>query len=134
MLTSSTPFGRTLNQISAGNGLENQFIDDLATMENVVWWHRNVTKGKTVGDADFYLNGAIHHYPDFIIKMKSGRIVLVENKGDDRDNTDSAIKIELGRKWKEQAGEAYRYMMIFDQNPLEGAYTREKALEILRQL
>ena len=119
---------------SAGNGLENQFIDDLANMENVVWWHRNVAKGKSVGDADFYLNGAIHHYPDFIIKMKSGRIVLVETKGDDRDNTDSAIKIELGRKWKEQAGEAYRYMMIFDQNPLEGAYTREKALEILRQL
>lgn len=119
---------------SAGNGAENQFIDDLANMENVLWWHRNVSKGKTVGDGDFHLNGAINHYPDFIIKTHTGRIVLVEIKGDDRDNTDSAAKIELGRKWREQAGDAYRYMMVFDQNPLDGAYTREKALEVLRQL
>jgi type III restriction enzyme len=103
-------------------------------MENVLWWHRNVAKGKTAGDGDFYLNGATKHYPDFIIKTRIGRIVLVETKGDDRDNTDSAIKIELGRKWREQAGDAYRYMMIFDQNPLGGAYTRDKALDILRQL
>lgn len=119
---------------SAGNGPENQFIDDLANMENLLWWHRNLAKGKTVGVGDFYLNGAIKHYPDFIIKTRSGRIVLVEIKGDDRDNTDSAAKIELGRKWREQAGDSYRYMMVFDQNPLEGAYTREKALEVLRQL
>ncbi|CAG1023248.1 hypothetical protein MTYM_02301 [Methylococcales bacterium] len=71
---------------------------------------------------------------NFIIKTRNGRIVLVEIKGDDRDNTDSAAKIELGRKWREQAGDAYRYMMVFDQNPMEGAYTREKALEVLRQL
>lgn len=119
---------------SAGNGPENQFIDDLANMENVAWWHRNVTKGKTVGDSDFYLNGAINHYPDFIIKTHKGRIVLVEIKGDDRDNTDSAAKIELGRKWREQAGDSCRYMMVFDQNPMDGAYTREKALDVLRQL
>ncbi|MCX7111224.1 MAG: DEAD/DEAH box helicase family protein [Proteobacteria bacterium] len=119
---------------SAGNGLENQFIDDLANMENVLWWHRNMSKGKTVGDGDFYLNGAINHYPDFIIKTRKGRIVLVENKGDDRDNTDSAAKIELGRRWEAKAGDVYRYMMVFDQNRLDGAYNREKALEILRQL
>ena len=119
---------------SAGNGLENQFIDDLANMENVLWWHRNMSKGKTVGDGDFYLNGAINHYPDFIIKTRKGRIVLVENKGDDRDNTDSATKIELGRRWEAKAGDVYRYMMVFDQNRLDGAYNREKALETLRQL
>ncbi|MFM8333810.1 MAG: DEAD/DEAH box helicase [Candidatus Methylumidiphilus sp.] len=119
---------------AAGNGPENQFINDLANMENVVWWHRNLAKGKTVGDWDFYLNGAINHYPDFIIKTTRGRIVLVEIKGDDRDNADSAAKIELGRKWREQAGDGYRYMMVFDHNPMEGAYTREKALEVLRQL
>ena len=119
---------------SAGNTPENEFIQQLANMENVLWWHRNLAKGKAVGEADFYLNGAINHYPDFIIKTRNGRIVLVENKGDDRDNTDSAAKMELGRKWREQAGDAYRYMMVFDQNPMDGAYTREKALEVLRQL
>ncbi len=119
---------------AAGNGLENQFIDDLANMENIVWWHRNLTKGKTTGEGDFYLNGAIKHYPDFIIKTRLGRIVLLETKGDDRDNTDTATKIELGRKWKEHAGDNYRYLMVFDQNPMVGAYTREKALDVLRQL
>jgi len=119
---------------SSGNTPEAEFIQELANMENVLWWHRNVSKGKTVGDADFYLNGAINHYPDFIVKTRNGRIVLVETKGDDRDNTDSAAKIELGRKWREQAGDAYRYMMVFDQNPMDGAYSREKALEVLRQL
>lgn len=69
-----------------------------------------------------------------IIKTRLGRIVLLETKGDDRDNTDTATKIELGRKWKEHAGDNYRYLMVFDQNPMVGAYTREKALDVLRQL
>lgn len=119
---------------AAGNGSENQIIDDLANMENVLWWHRNVSKGKEVGDSDFYLNGPINHYPDFIIKTRQGRIVLLENKGDDRDNSDSAAKIELGKQWQIKSGDAYRYMMVFDQNPLNDAFTREKALEALRQL
>jgi len=43
-----------------------------------------------VGGADFYLNGAINHYPDFIVKTRNGRIVLVETKGDNTDPTQNA--------------------------------------------
>lgn len=39
------------------------------------------------------------HYLDFIVKMKSGRIFLVESKGDDRDNSKSKTKLKMGKQW-----------------------------------
>lgn len=44
---------------------------------------------------------------------KSGKTVLIEYKGDDRDNSNSARKLKLGRKWQAQCGPEYRYFMVF---------------------
>lgn len=38
---------------------------------------------------------------------------MIEFKGDDRDNSDSKAKLELGRQWQAQAGPNYRYFMVF---------------------
>ena len=43
-----------------------------------------------------------------------GTLVVVEVKGDDRDNSDSERKLRLGRKWAEKAGDGFRYYMVFD--------------------
>ena len=73
-------------------------------------------------------------YPDFIVKMKSGKILLVESKGDDRDNGDSKSKLKLGKTWTSSAGSAYHYFMVFDENPIEGAYTIADFAEMLKDM
>ncbi|WP_394375150.1 DEAD/DEAH box helicase [Stutzerimonas frequens] len=111
-----------------GNGLEERMAEFLADCENLRWWHRNPS------GRGFCLNGPINHYPDFILRLRSGMIVLLETKGGDRDNSDSAAKIELGRLWEQCAGRDYRYLMVFENNPPTGAYAWADACELLRRL
>lgn len=111
------------------NNLEYKIINAVANLDNVLFWHRNPDRG--IG---FGINGYITHYPDFIIRLKSGKIILIEAKGDDRDNSDSRNKIDLGRTWANKAGENYRYFMVFDQIQMEGAITIQELLERLSKM
>jgi len=78
-------------------------------MENVVFWHRNLTIGK-----GFLINGfSSNHYPDFILYTEKGNIVIIETKGNDRDNDDSRDKNRLGKTWAEKSGDSYKYFMVF---------------------
>ena len=77
-----------------------------------------------------------HHYPDFIVYTASGKIILVETKGDDRDNSDSKRKVRLGRKWADMAGSQYRYYMVFDENDtgFDGAYKFAEFCDLMKHL
>lgn len=108
---------------------EARVINDIANLNSVMWWHRNLSRGK-----GFRINGFLNHYADFIIKMNSGKIIVLETKGDDRDNTDSEMKLKLGKKWESLAGRDHRYMMVFDNNPIEGADRITDALNKISQL
>lgn len=92
------------------NKLEVEFVNNLTSIDNIKWWHRNSVKD----DDSFCINGFINHYPDFIIMTMSSKIILAETKGEFLDNEDTAQKIKLGDKWAQKAGEDYRYYMIFD--------------------
>lgn len=109
------------------NDFERSIINEVANLDSVVFWHRNLERGK-----GFFINGYMNHYPDFIVKMKDGRIVLLETKGDDRDNTDSMRKLKLGNLWAAKAGDKFRYFMVFNTARLEGARTVAELLEILK--
>ena len=39
------------------------------------WWHRNIAR------TGFAINGFINHYPDFIVRTRSGKIGIIEAKG-----------------------------------------------------
>ena len=84
----------------------------------------------------FRLNGYINHYPDFMVMTKSGKLVLIEYKGDDRDNRESERKLKIGRKWQAQAGLNYRYFMVFKNRDfgIDGAYTRDQFMNIMKEL
>lgn len=110
-------------------GFEGRVINDIANLENIQWWHRNLSKGK-----GFRINGFINHYPDFILKTKAGKIVVLETKGDDRDNSDSELKLKLGKLWESKSGGAFKYMMAFGDNPIEGAERLSDALKKIAQL
>lgn len=111
------------------NGFEASVISAISNEDNVCFWHRNQERGK-----GFFINGFINHYPDFIVKLKSGHTLLIETKGDDRDNSDSARKLELGTTWANKAGNQYRYYMVFDKKAMDGAITVKDLLGKIGQL
>jgi type III restriction enzyme len=112
------------------NGFETAVISRLASLPNIAFWHRNLSRGK-----GFSINGyKSNHYPDFLIVTKFGRVILLETKGDDRDNSDSAAKNRLGTEWARQAGNKYRYFMVFENNNLQDTYTVQQSIDIIKQL
>lgn len=112
------------------NNGEHELIDAVVALNNVKWWHRIIER------KGFRLNGYINHYPDFMVMTHSGKIVLIEYKGDDRDNSDSERKLKLGRKWQAQCGQNYRYFMVFKNRDfgIDGAYTLDRFIEIMKEL
>ena len=97
------------------NQFERKVILEIANLDNIEFWHRNLGRGK-----GFNINGfKSNHYPDFIVKTKTGKIIVIETKGDDRDNSDSAAKNRLGQQWSNKAGESYKYFMVFENNKIK---------------
>lgn len=110
------------------DGFEYRVIEKVADLDNVLFWHRNKEK------SGFCINGYINHYPDFIIYTKEGKIIMLETKGDHLHNPDSEAKLKLGNTWASKAGNQYRYFMVFDNKPIEGALTLTKFIEMMKQI
>jgi type III restriction enzyme len=125
---SAVPKSLYVTEAAMGD-FERRLINDVANLDSVQWWHRNGSRGK-----GFRINGFLNHYPDFIVKTKAGRIIALETKGDDRDNTDSELKLKLGKLWEAKVGRDYRYMMVFENNPIDGAERLADALRKIAQL
>ena len=117
---------------SAVNSTERKIIEEIAALPSVKWWHR-ITESKPYS---FSINGFITHYPDFFVMTQKGTLIVVEVKGDDRDNSDSERKLRLGRKWADKAGDGYRYYMVFDKLnwSKEGAYDLSEFIDLMRRM
>lgn len=111
------------------NDFERMVINEIANVDNVLFWHRNLERGK-----GFCINGFINHYPDFIVRMKNGMTIIVETKGDDRDNSDSIRKLALGKTWAHKAGNNYRYFMVFDKVNLPNTVTVAELINRLKNI
>ena len=110
------------------NGFEYDAIAAIAEHPNVLFWHRNRDRN------EFGINGFINHYPDFIVRMKSGVTLLIETKGDHLDNTESEEKRWLGNKWADLAGDNFKYFMVFQSKEVDGAITLKTLLQLLDEL
>ena len=104
-------------------------IQAVAYLDSVLFWHRNPER-----QDGFFINGFINHYPDFIVRMRSGKTVLIETKGDFLDNDDSTRKRELGKEWERLCGRDYRYFMVFESKKVDGAFTPSELLDILKDV
>lgn len=113
------------------DGLEYRVINAVAALDNVLFWHRNPERGVGFGIKGYT---RYNHYPDFIVRLKSGITILLETKGDQLDNSDSRNKVELGTTWANKAGEQYRYFMVFDKQQMDGAITVGELLERLKEM
>lgn len=130
-LNTSTPISKSLYEKEASmNNFEQSMILEIASLENVKFWHRNLERGK-----GFALNGfSSNHYPDFIIYTHKGNKILLETKGDDRDNDDSRDKNTLGKTWEKLAGSNYKYFMVFQTKKVQNTYTASSVIDVLKGL
>ena len=112
------------------NEYEFKVVWQLASLDNVKWWHRNISR------RGFQINGPVHAYPDLIVMLHSGKILMVETKGDHLDNAESKAKAKIGDQWSNLAGKQYKYYMVFEtkQPDYPGAYSLERFMEIVKGL
>ncbi|MDY4860374.1 MAG: hypothetical protein SO144_05740 [Campylobacter sp.] len=111
------------------NSLENRLLTEIASLDNIKWWHRN--KDMKPG---FCINAFINHYPDFIICTENENIIMVKVKGDDRTNDDSKTKLKLGSKWADKAGDKYFYFMVFENSKIEGSLLIDEFIDAIKEL
>ena len=116
----------------AMNRFEQELIASVAALDNVQWWHK-IAERK---EYSFRINGFINHYPDFLVLTTSGTAVVIEAKGDNLDNSDSAAKLRLGRKWADKAGESFRYFMVYQTKDLkfDGAFALDEFIGMMKQI
>lgn len=130
---SSIPKSLYVEEEQFDNEYEKKVVWELSALENIKWWHRNIAR------KGFAINGAMNAYPDLIVMTNSGKILLIETKGDQLKNDESKIKSEIGAKWAAKAsmtGRLYKYYMVFQtKNPdYEGAYSNERFMDIVKEL
>jgi len=111
------------------NGYERKVIWELSSLNNIKWWHRNISR------RGFQINGHVHAYPDIIVMTHSGRILVIEPKGDFLES-ESKQKANVGMKWSSLAGKNFRYFMVFEskQPDYPGAYSFDRFMEIVKGL
>jgi type III restriction enzyme len=110
------------------NGFEERVINEVANLQTILFWTKNIERRQ------FFLNGFINHYPDFIVHTKSGKTILLETKGDDRDNSDSDAKIRLGKAWEARSGSNFKYFMVFDQQEVTNAHKLQDLIRLLKEI
>jgi type III restriction enzyme len=110
------------------NGFEERVINEIANLPNIAFWTRNISKKQ------FKINAFQNHYPDFIIYTKSNKVIVLETKGDDRDNSDSEAKIRLGKAWERKAGNSFKYFMVFDKQSVTDAHKLDDFLKLIKEM
>lgn len=85
----------------------------LDQMPEIEYWVRNVEKKP----GSFWLPTSHHRfYPDFVAKLKDGRILVVEYKGGKLSEAASEIeKSDIGQLWASRS-EHCRFVMVVDRN------------------
>jgi len=126
-LIRTTPSGNLglYTKEEAVNNLESKLKGMLEEMDNIHFWHRNISR------KGFEMNGFINHYPDFIIYTKRGNIILVETKG---EHLNAEKKIKLGNFYKSSTNQRVHYFMVFENEAQWGGYTLDNAIGILRDM
>ena len=85
-----------------------QAIDELAGVE---WWVRNLDRQPV--HSSWLQTSTDRFYPDFVVKLKNGRVLVIEYKGADRaTNDDTREKERLGDLWADRSGGACLFLMI----------------------
>lgn len=79
------------------NGEEAKFAKFINDLSEVEFWVRNIDREPV--HAFWLQTSTDRFYPDFIVKLKNGKILVIEYKGKHLDNDDTEEKETLGLAW-----------------------------------
>lgn len=87
------------------------------SLPNVEFWVRNLERQPVYS---FWLQTSTDRfYPDFVVKLKSGKVLVVEYKGEGLATTDDTKEKErLGNLWAERSGGSCIFLMVKGPNDL----------------
>lgn len=104
-------YGRIGDFDSKAEFLCAQWLDMQAQRDRIEYWVRNLARKE---GCSFFLQKADgRFYPDFVCKLPSGTILLVEYKGDRWESAEDDRRI--GGLWEELSGGKGRFVMARDQ-------------------
>jgi len=109
-----------------GEGEEYQCARVIDSLEQVDFWVRNIEREP---DASFWIQtSSDRFYPDFVCKLKNGKVLVVEYKGGDRaTNEDTKEKERLGELWQARSDGQCVFVMVKTPNELGKIQTAAKA-------
>ena len=116
------------------DGLEIKFAENLAGLDNVKWWHRNLSRKE---ENTYGMNGFTGHYPDFIIMTKKGTLICAETKGDHLANSKEFAKAKMAREIRNACGSTkFEYFMVFKhlEGKHDGCLTMEQFFKVMENL
>lgn len=94
---------------ASGEEFECARVIDL--MPQVKHWVRNLVRRETASFSLPLANG--NFYPDFIVELQDGRLLVIEYKGDDlATNDDSAEKRAVGNLWASKSNANCLFLMV----------------------
>ena len=96
------------------NNEEYDFAKYIDGLEEVEFWVRNIDRNP---EFSFWLQTATDKfYPDFIIKLKNGKILVIEYKGKQfEDSADTSEKEALGKLWA-SLSDQYEFALVYKDN------------------
>ena len=109
-LEATTPAGNTGEEFQCA-----QFIDGLPEVQ---WWVRNLERH--VAHSFWLQTSTDRFYPDFVIQLTNGKVLVVEYKGLNLStNDDTKEKERLGKLWEECSGGECFFEMVSGPGELE---------------
>ena len=82
-------------------------------MNNITLRYRDIIR------LGFQINEVIYAYQNIIAMMISGKIQMIETKGNHLDNDESAAKAKSDHQWGNLAGLMHRYFMVLQIKTLD---------------
>ena len=109
----------------AENGEEFQCAEVIDSLPGVIFWIRNVASHQ----ASFWLPTASgRFYPDFVVRMEDGRLLIVEYKGAHiADGSDTAEKRTIGELWERES--KGRGLFMIAEKSIKGMDVRQQLLQ-----
>ena len=98
------------------NNEEFKFASYIDQLDEVEFWVRNLDRDPV--NAFWLQTSSDKFYPDFIIKLKTEKILVVEWKGDHLKNPDSLEKEHLGLAWAGLSN-SLGFTMIYSSDNME---------------
>ncbi len=125
-------YGNNRIEDMKATGEEFECARAIDTLDEVKYWIRNLTRRDK---GSFWL--PLKHnkfYPDFIVELKDGRMLVVEYKGDAyASNDDSREKNLVGELWANYGGDRALFLMAVDKKTdPDGRDTRTQILDVIK--